>query len=131
LAQASLADRTLRSALSDATRLGLVPFNAAARARPALRTPRKRAGFTRQEAQAIIAAAGDAGMAPLFAFMLCTWLRLGGGLGLRWNAVDLQRVAVRTSRDDVGSRMVEGTPKASRSTCTVALLTGAACRPPS
>lgn len=125
-AQAALAYRTLRSALSDAARLGLVPFNAAARARPALRTPKKRAGFTLQEAQALIAAADGEGMAPLFAFMLYTGLRLGEALGLRWDAVDLKtrRVAVRTSRVEVGSKMVEGTPEAARSTRTVALLTG-------
>ena len=39
-AQASLAYRCLRAALSDAERLGLEPANPAKRARPALRTPR-------------------------------------------------------------------------------------------
>jgi integrase len=126
-AQAALAYRTLRSALSDAARLGLVNFNAAARARPALRTPRRRDGFTLQEAQAIVAAAEGEAMAPLFAFMLYTGLRMGEALGLHWDAVDLnaKRITVRTSRVEVGSKMVEGTPKAARSARTVALLNGA------
>lgn len=126
-AQAALAYRTLRSALSDAARLGLVPSNAAARARPVLRTPRKREGFTLQEAQAIVAAAEGDGWAPLFAFLLYTGLRLGEALGLRWQAVDLRnrRLAVRASRVEVGSKMVEGSPKAARSTRVVALLGGA------
>ena len=49
-AQSALAYRTLRSALSDAERLGLISVNVARRARPARRTSRKRAGFSLQEA---------------------------------------------------------------------------------
>jgi integrase len=126
-AQAALAYRTLRSALSDAERLGLVSANPATRARPALRSPNKRAGFTLQEAQKILAAAEGEGLAPLFRFMLYTGLRLGEALGLRWDSVDLAgaRVTVRTSRVGVGSKMVEGAPKAQRSVRTMALLSGA------
>ena len=126
-AQASLAYRCLRSALSDAERLGLIPENPAKRARPALRTPRKREGFTLEEARAILAAAEGEGLAPLFAFILYTGLRLGETLGLRWSDVDLEagRVTVRHNRVLVGSRMVEGTPKRQRSVRTLALLGGA------
>jgi integrase len=99
----------------------------AKRARPALRTPRKREGFTLEEARAILAAAEGEGQAPLFAFILYTGLRLGEALGLRWSDVDLEagRVTVRHNRVLVGSRMVEGTPKRARSVRTLALLGGA------
>jgi integrase len=126
-AQASRAYRCLRSALSDAERLGLIPENPAKRARPALRTPRKREGFTLEEARAILAAAEGEGEAPLFAFIRYTGLRLGEALGLRWSDVDLEagRVTVRHNRVLVGSRMVGGTPKRARSVRTLALLGGA------
>jgi integrase len=126
-AQASLAYRCLRSALSDAARLRLLPDNPAKSARPALRTPRKRDGFTLAEARAILAAAEGEGLAPLFAFVLYTGLRLGEALGLRWADVDTEaaRVTVRHNRVLVGSRMVEGSPKRERSARTMALLGGA------
>lgn len=126
-AQAALAYRTLRSALSDAARLGLVPANPAARARPAMRAPRKRPGFSLQEAQAILVAASREDLAPLFRFLLYTGLRLGEALGLRWDAVDLarNRVTVRSNRVGVGSKMVDGSPKVERSVRTMALLRGA------
>ena len=126
-AQAALAYRTLRSALSDAERLEIISANPATRARPALRSPKKRAGFTLQEAQSVLAAAEGDVLAPLFRFLLHTGLRLGEALGLRWDAVDLvgRRLTVRTSRVGVGSKMVEGTPKTPRSVRTMALLSGA------
>ncbi len=127
VAQASLAYRCLRSALSDAERLGLVPANPAKRTRPALRTPRKRDGFALAEAQAILAAAEGEGLAPLFAFVLHTGLRLGEALGLRWSDVDLEAgvVTARHNRVLVGSPMVEGSPQRERSARTMALLSGA------
>jgi integrase len=126
-AQAALAYRCLRSALSDAERLGLVPMNPAKRARPALRTPRKREGLTLAEAHAVLAAAEGEALAPLFAFVLYSGLRLGEALALRWADVDLEarRVIVRRNRVIVGGRMVEGSPKRERSARTIALLGGA------
>ena len=125
--QAAMACRCLQSALSDAERLGLVQANPASRARPAMRTPRKRAGFTLAEAQAIMAAAEGEALAPLFGVLLHTGLRLGEALGLRWADVDLEarRITVRHNRSRVGSRMVEGSPKREKSVRTTALLGGA------
>ena len=110
---AALAYRVLRSALSDAARLGLVAANPALRARPALRSPRKRQGFTLAEAQAILNAAQGERLAPLFAFLLHAGLRLGEALALRWSDVDMEGgiIVVRANRVLVGGRMVEGTPK--------------------
>jgi integrase len=105
----------------------LIPENPAKRARPALRTPRKREGFTLEEARAILAAAEGEGQAPPFTFILYHALRLGEALGLRWSDVHLEvgRVTVRHNRLLVGSRMVEGTPNRQRSARTIAMLGGA------
>ena len=126
-AQAALAFRCLRSALSDAERLGLITENPAKRARPALRASRKREGFTLGEARAILAASESEGLAPLFEFVLYTGLRLGEALGLRWSDVDWEagRIAVRHNRVPVGGHMIEGSPKVEKSVRTMALLAAA------
>lgn len=122
-----MAYRCFRAALSDAERLGLVPANPARRAGPALRSQRKRGGFTLAEAQAIMAAAEGEALAPLFGVLLHTGLRLGEALGLRWADVDLEarRITERHNRVLVGSRMVEESPKREKSARTTALLAGA------
>ena len=124
---AAQAYRALRSALSDATRLGLTAYNPASRARPAMRTPRKRPGFTLAEADAIIAAAEGERLAPLFAFILHTGLRHGEALGLQWGDIGPadETLTVRRNLVEVGGAMVEGAPKTERGKRTFALPAGA------
>jgi integrase len=120
---AARAFRTLRSALSDAERLGLIARNPCKAARPALRSRNRREGFTLQEANAILAAAEGEWLAPLFAFILHSGLRVAEALGLRWVDVNLETgtVSVRRNLVQVGGRMVEGRPKTERSARTFVL----------
>lgn len=126
-ARAAGAYRVLRSALSDATRLGLLASNPAKRARPAQRSTRKREGFTLEEALRVLRAAKGERFDPLFAFMLHSGVRVGEALGLRWPDIDFEArtVVIRTNRVEVGARMVEGTPKTRTSARTFVLLAGA------
>jgi integrase len=121
--QAAQAHRVLRSALSDAVRLGMLPSNPAKNARPALRSGRKRDGYTLAEAQALVTAAEGDRIAHLIAFVLHSGLRHGEALALRWQDVDLDAgvLTVRHNRVPVGGSMVEGSPKTRRSTRTFAL----------
>lgn len=121
---AAKAFRVLRSALSDAERMGMIARNPGKAARPAQRTPNKRPGFTLQEAFALLDAAEGERLAPLFSFVLHSGLRVTEGLGLRWSDVDLERglLSVRQDMVYVGGRMVAGQPKTRHSARTFALL---------
>lgn len=128
---AARAFRVLRSALSDAERLGMIARNPAKAARPALRTRRKRDGFTLQEAQAIIAAAHGERLEPLFAFVLHSGLRVAEVLGLRWTdcSLDTDRPTLSVRQDMVavpGRGMVAGPTKTGRSARTFVMLPHAA-----
>ncbi len=120
--QAAYAHRVLRSALSDAVRLGLLPRNPAQAARPARRTPRKRGGVSIDQAQALFAAT-EARWAPLFRFLYYTGLRPGEALALRWGDLDMEAgiLSVSRSRVLVGPDMVEGAPKTAAGIRTFAL----------
>jgi integrase len=120
---AAKAFRVLRSALSDAERLGLIPRNPCKAARPAQRSRNRREGFTVQEARAILAAAEGERLASLFAFILHSGLRVAEALGLRWSDVDMDAgtVSVRQDMVYVGGRMVPGRPKTDTSARTFAL----------
>lgn len=121
--QAAHAHRTLRSALSDAVRLGMIARNPAQAARPTRRGRIKRDGFTLQQAYTLLAAAEGERHAHLIAFVLYSGLRHGEALGLRWADLDLDAgiITVRRTRSVVGGRMEEGPPKtkASRRTFTM------------
>lgn len=121
---AAKAFRVLRSALSDAERLGMIPRNPAKSARPAQRTRVKRAGFTLQQAQAILHTAQGERLEVLFAFVLHSGLRVAEALGLRWADVDSgsATLSVRQDMVYVNGRMVPGKPKNDRSARTFALL---------
>jgi len=121
---AARAFRVLRSALSDAHRLGMIPANPAKLARPAQRSPQKRAGFTLDEARRILEAAQGERLEPLFAFLLHSGLRTAEALGLRWEDVDMDAGALTVKRDmvQVGGVMVAGKPKTPRSARTFAML---------
>ena len=110
--QAAYAHRVLRSALSDAVRLGQMLTNPAKDARPALRTPNKRPGMTLQQVASLFRAA-EPRWQPLFRFLFYTGLRPSEALALRWPDVSHAdgTVSVTKARTPVGGRMVEGTPK--------------------
>lgn len=122
---AAKAHRVLRAALSDAERLGMIARNPAKAARPAMRSPNKREGFTLAEAHAILAAAQGERLEPLFAFMLHSGVRVAEALGLRWRDVDLEAGTVSIRQDMVavtGRGMVAGKPKTKTSVRTFAML---------
>ena len=121
---AALAYRVLRSALSDAHRLGMIPANPAKSARPAQRSPRKREGFTLEEARRVLGAAQGERLEPFFAFVLHSGLRTAEALGLRWEDVDLDggELTVRRDMVEVNGAMVAGKPKTQRSARTFAVL---------
>jgi integrase len=122
-AAAAGALRVLRSALSDAERMGLIARNPARLARAARRGRRAREGFTLEEARAILRAAEGERLEPLFRFLLYSGMRAGEALALRWSDVDLEggMVAVRRALVYVRGRMVEGPPKTKASGRTFAL----------
>ena len=120
---AAYAHRVLRAALNDAVRLGQIPMNPAARARPAQRSRRKRPGFTLEEANALFATAVGARIEPLLRFAFYSGLRRGEALGLQW--ADLNEaegtITVRRNRVDVGGTIVTTTPKTAQSVRTISL----------
>ena len=122
--RAALAYRVLRSALADAERLGLLARNPAALARPAQRAPRKRTGFTLEEARRVLEAAKGERLEPLFAFVLHTGLRDSEALGLRWSDVNLERGTLTVTRGmvEVNGAMVAGRTKTAKSARTFALI---------
>lgn len=115
---------TLRRALHDAERDGLVNRNVAALARPpALVRPEMRA-LTADEAGRLIAATADDPFGPLFALAIGSGLRLGEMLGLAWSDIDLpgRSLTVRRSLSRAhagGYELAE--PKTKRSRRTVML----------
>lgn len=117
--QAAYAHRVLRSALSDAVRLGQMLTNPAKDARPALRTPNKRPGMTLQQVDELLRST-EPRWRPLFRFLFCTGLRPSEALALRWTDVSQAAVTVSVTkaRTPVGGRMVEGAPKTAAGTRT-------------
>jgi integrase len=115
---------SLRRALHDAQRDGLVTRNVAALARPPrLERPELRA-LTAAEAVRLLTETLDDPMGPLFAVALGSGLRRGELLGLRWSDVDVATGTLVVRRSV--SRMADGTyaagdPKTSRSRRTLNL----------
>ena len=113
---------TLRRALHDAQRDGLVIRNAAALARPPRVERREMRPLTPAETRALLDATAADPMGPLFAVAAGTGLRLGELLGLRWSDVTDGSLTVRRSlarAEGGGWAMAE--PKTRRSRRTVML----------
>ena len=113
---------TLRRALHDAQRDGLVIRNAAALARPPRAERREMRPLTADELRSLLDATADDPMGPLFAVAAGTGLRLGELLGLRWTDVTDGSLTVRRSlarAEGGGWAMAE--PKTRRSRRTVML----------
>ncbi len=116
---------TLRRALRDAERWGLVSRNVATLIDPPS-TPKAKTDDwpTAEEMRALIAGAADDRLGPLVTLVAALGLRKGEVLGLRWSAVDLEgrRIQIVTTLDRVaGVGLVVGMPKTDRSRRTLTL----------
>ena len=119
---ARAARTTLRLALADAVRDGMVPRNVAAIARPPRAQDREPDYLSAEEAQRVLAV--DAELAPLFAVALSTGLREGELRGLAWDSIDLdngQLTVRRSMARDWSGGWTLAEPKTSRSRRTLAL----------
>ena len=115
---------TLRRALHDAQRDGLVNRNVAALARPPRADRREMRALTAAEVGRLLASTADAPYGPLFAVAVGSGMRAGELCGLRWSDVDLpaRSLVVRRSMaraDGGGYELAE--PKTARSRRTVML----------
>jgi integrase len=113
----------LRSALSDAVKWRVVPYNAAkAASLPRAKRVETRV-FTPEQARTFVAAAGAHRLGPVFSVALAVGLRLGEALGLRWMDVDLERsqLHVRQALQRVAGELQFVEPKSEQSRRTIAL----------
>lgn len=114
---------TLRRALADALRDGLVSRNVAALAEPAKMTRTERPILTGPQAKRLIAETVDDPMHPLYVLVLTTGMREAEMLGLAWADVDLDApsVTVRNTlhRGPKGWELHE--PKTAKSRRTIPL----------
>jgi integrase len=103
--------------LSDAERLGLVPRNAAAAARPPTPVRPDLITWSSAELREFLAAVKDDRMRVAFVLLATTGMRRGEVLGLRWSDVDLDgsQLAVVHTLTTAGSEVVMGPPKTARS----------------
>jgi len=113
-----LAHATLRSALSEAVRLQLVPANVAALVRaPKPKRKRQIAPLTVDQASAFLKAAAAHRLGALFSVALACGLRLGEATGLKWEDVDLEtgEVQVKQQLQVVDKTLVLQTLKTEKS----------------
>lgn len=115
---------TLRRALHDAQRDGLVNRNVAALAHPPRADRREMRALTAAEVGRLLAATADDPLGPLYALAVGSGLRAGELCGLRWSDVDLpaRSLVVRRSMARAhggGYELAE--PKTARSRRTVML----------
>ncbi len=115
---------TLRAALTDAVRDGLVGRNAAADARPPRVPHRDIAYLTGPQVRRLRDATREDEYGPVYALAVSTGLRLGELLGLEWTDVDLagRRLTVRrTLARAAGSGWALSEPKSTKSRRTIPL----------
>ena len=114
---------TLRTALNQAMRWGLVARNAASLVASPRVEPYEIQPFTPGEAMTFLAAVKGNRLEALYSVALTMGLRQGEALGLRWQDVDLDlgylRVSKQLQRIDGKAQLVE--PKTRRSRRTIAM----------
>lgn len=114
---------TLRKALGDAVRDGLVPRNVAALARPPRQQGRVVEYLTRDELRKLLAASENQLAGPLVILASTTGMRQGELLGLAWSAIDIEArtltVRQAMARSWEGYELAE--PKTARSRRTIHL----------
>ena len=106
----------LRKALADAERLGLVPRNAAAAARPPTPTKRDLVTWSTDDVRVFLAAIEGDRLEMGYRLLAATGMRRGEVLGLRWGDVDFQlgQLAVAHTITTAGRAVVMGPPKTPR-----------------
>ena len=117
---------TLRRALSDAVRDGLVGRNAAGDARPPYVPHRPIAYLEAAQVRRLLDATRGDEYGPLYALAASTGLRLGELLGLSWTDVDLSANTLKVRRSlarSAGPGWVLAEPKTARSRRTIPLPT--------
>lgn len=115
---------TLRRALHDAQREGILNRNAAALARPPALVRREMRALSADEVGRLLSITADDEYGPLFALAVGSGLRLGELLGLKWSDIDDRSLVVRRSLARAhGGGYELGEPKTSRSRRTVMLPT--------
>jgi integrase len=114
---------TLRRALADAVRDGLVTRNAAALSRPPRMHKAERRYLTAPEVRRVIDETQDERLWPLWTLIVTTGLRVSEALGLRWSDVDWQAQTVTVARtlQYVGEWRFEE-PKSRKSRRTIPLI---------
>jgi integrase len=114
---------TIRRALADATRWGLVPRNVALLASPPRPGRPELRVWTAAELRAFLAAVERDRLYGLWLLAASTGMRRGELLGLQWADVDLgrARVAVRRSLVTVGHEVMVSEPKTAKGRRSVAL----------
>jgi integrase len=107
----------LRKALADAERLGLVPRNAAAVAKPPVARRQPRRTWSSEEVKEFFAAVAGERMFAAYVLLATTGMRRGEVLGLRWPDLDLDagELAVVHTITTTGYTPVVSTPKTNRS----------------
>jgi integrase len=114
---------TIRRALADATRWGLVPRNVALLASPPRPNQPELQVWTAADLRSFLAFVKGDRLYALWLLAASTGMRRGEVLGLQWPDVDLgrARVAVRRSLVTVGHRVVVSEPKTAKGRRSVAL----------
>jgi integrase len=114
---------TIRRALADATRWGLVPRNVALLASPPRPARPELQVWTAADLRSFLAHVDDDRLYALWLLAASTGMRRGEVLGLQWPDVDLARarVAVRRSLVTVGHQVVVSEPKTAKGRRSVAL----------
>jgi len=112
-----IVNATLRAALADAVRWGLLPNNVASGAQlPRRRRPEMKV-WTAEQLRAFLTASAEDPLGPLYALIATTGMRRGEATGLRWQQVDLDqsRLLVDHQLTDQGYKLVlSGEPKSAR-----------------
>jgi integrase len=113
---------TLRRALGDAIRDGLLVRNAAALSRPPRQERPELRPLTRTEARTLLEATAEDRFGPLYALLVGTGLRIGEAVALSWTDVDDHELTVRRSVHRAeGKGYIFGEPKTRQSRRTVTL----------
>lgn len=114
---------TLRAALGDAQRLGLISSNPAALVRAPRHERRPTAYWQPEELSRFLAAQRGQELYAVWLLAACCGLRRGELLGLRWEDVDLRsaRIHIRRQRVPVEGRIIESPPKSAAGRRSLAL----------
>ena len=119
---------TLHSALADAVRWRLIPYNSAHGAQLPSVARAEMQVWSGEELGGFLNATADDPLAMLYRLIAHTGLRRGEAIGLRWSEVDLNIGTLTVVRQHVavGYRVVQGEPKTRRGHRHIALDPGTA-----